>query len=120
MGTYDPDWDVQNIGAVNKEQREAREALNVTEQYVVRTTDLQTGEETISEPVWNESAAVDHAERLAAEFYGGDDVTWFDKVGGSYRVGRILEDGTYSEPLVRITVEEEEVDQEHVVDEEFD
>ena len=44
-------------------------------------------------------------------------MTWSDKVGGSYRVGRILEDGTRSEPLVRITVEG---DQEHVIDEEFD
>lgn len=94
---------------------------NMAEQYYVRTVDFQTGEETVSEPTWRESEAVDHAERLAGGFYGGDDATWFEaNVGGGYHVGRILEDGTHAEPTVRITVEEEEVDQEPVINEEFD
>lgn len=93
----------------------------MAERYYVRTVDFQTGEETVSEPTWRESEAVDHAERLAEGFYGGDDATWFEaNVGGGYHVGRILEDGTRSEPMVRITVEEEGVDQEPVINEEFD
>lgn len=83
----------------------------MAEQYYVRVVELETQEVTISKPSHSESGATEYAERLAQELFGGDDVTWFEHLGlGRYHVGRIFEDGTRSEPLVRITVEEEEVE----------
>ncbi len=85
----------------------------MAEKYYVGTVDLDTGEETVPEPFSSERAAVEHAERLAEEFYGGDDVTWFESVGhGDYHVGRIMPDGTRSAPTVRVVVKEEEIDDE--------
>ncbi len=55
------------------------------------------------------------AERLAEEYFGGDDATWFERDDittphgvFTYRVGRIHEDGTLAGPTVFITVEEVE------------
>ena len=81
------------------------------EQYYLRVVDLETQESTISEPSHSEREATEYAERLVEEFFGDDDVTWFEHLGlGRYHVGRIFEDGSRSEPLVRVTVEEEEVE----------
>ena len=82
-------------------------------QFYVRAVDLKTGEETVTERVWLERVAQDYAWKRAEEFYGeGDDATWIEKAGvGTLHVGRILEDGTRSEPLVAITVEEAVTDE---------
>ena len=80
-------------------------------QYYVRTVESDTDEETMDGPFLTELAAVSFAESRGEEFYGGDDVTWCQ--GGplnGYLVGRILEGGKHSDPLVTITVEEGEVE----------
>lgn len=83
----------------------------MTTHYLVLVTDKEVEGTTIDGPFPTELAAVSYAESRAEDFYGGDDVTWFERVGGGeYVVGRISEDGSRSEPLVRITVEEEEVE----------
>jgi hypothetical protein len=81
-------------------------------QFYGRAVDMKTGEETVTERVWLERVADDYAWKWAEDFYGGDDVTWIEDAGpGTLRVGRILEDGTRSEPLVTITVEEVDTDE---------
>ncbi len=80
-------------------------------QYYVRTVEIDTDEETMDGPFPTELAAVSFAESRAEDFYGGDDVTWCQ--GGplnGYLVGRVLEGGEHSDPLVTITVEEEDVE----------
>lgn len=79
-------------------------------QYHVVLVDEETGETTVDGPFPTELAAIAFAESRAEAYYGGGDVTWFESVGGEYVVGRISEDGSRSEPLVRITVDEEEVE----------
>ncbi len=78
--------------------------------FSVRTHELATGNETVEDAGYTERGAVAYAERLAEEFYGGDDVTWFSKSGPghSYKVGRIDEDGNHEPTTCVITVEEEE------------
>ncbi len=85
----------------------------MAEQFYVRVVNTETGEETVSEVWRRESDAVSYAEQLAEEYYGGDDVTWWEALGnGRYQAGRISENGERSEPLVAITVEAEEVEAE--------
>lgn len=90
----------------------------MTVQYYVRAVDLETGEQTgdeaLSERSWHESIAIGYAERTAEEYFGGDEVTWFEDIGGGiYHVGRVLENGSRSDALFEITViEEEEVEKE--------
>lgn len=79
-------------------------------QYFVRAVDLETSEETVDGPFPTEVAAIAFAQTQAEEFYGGDDVTWYDLVAPNYLVGRVFEDGSRSEPLVTITVEAQEVE----------
>ncbi len=84
-----------------------------TTAYQVEATDLITGEEIeidAGEP-GTEGQAVDFAERLAEEWFGGDDVTWFRHAGlGSYLIGRIDEDGNQDPPSVELRVVEVEVE----------
>lgn len=82
----------------------------MTKQFYVHAVDLKSGEGTVTEPVWSEAAAHEYARKWAKTFYGDDDVTWSEHLGGGrYNVGRILLDGTRSESLVRITLEEEDL-----------
>lgn len=56
--------------------------------------------------------AIDHAERWAAEYYGGKGTTWTTSDGpGRYLLGRLHEDGTREPVTCVITVEEEEADE---------
>lgn len=60
--------------------------------------------------------ACDHAERWAAEYYGGTDTTWSTSDGdGQYLVGRMHENGDREPVTCVITVEQEEVDNEEEV-----
>lgn len=80
-------------------------------QVFVRAVNMTTREETIEGPFPTESAAVAFAETWAESFYGGDDVTWYEAVPKSnFLVGRIAEDGSRSNPMVTITIEEESVE----------
>lgn len=55
--------------------------------------------------------AIDHAERWAAEYYGGRETTWSTSDGdGRYLVGRMHESGDREPVTCVITVEQEEVD----------
>ena len=66
---------------------------------------------------WSDDKATAYAEKLAEEYFGSDDVTWFEHEKmtlphglHTYGVGRIHEDGTRADPTVFITVEEFEGD----------
>lgn len=75
--------------------------------YVVLATDAETGTVNVQGPFSTESAAHEYAQKWAEVYYGDHDVTWYEHVGlGRYHVGHLLNDGTRSAPLVRITVEE--------------
>jgi hypothetical protein len=79
--------------------------------YSVRTTDHETGDETVDGPFPTELAAVAFAESQAEELYRSDELIWYAKEGAQavYHVSRIAEDGTHSDPIITITVEEEAV-----------
>ncbi len=83
-----------------------------TPMYQVEVSNLITGAEIEveeSEPT-TEMRAVEFAERLAEEWFGGDDVTWSRKVGlDSYLVGQIDEDGNPGPPSVEIRIVESEM-----------
>lgn len=82
-------------------------------QYNVRAVDIETGEETVQGPFWSGLAATTHAQQWAGGFYGDDKVTWVGWNGpSSFKVGRVLEGGARSEPLVTIVIEEQEFDEE--------
>ncbi len=84
-----------------------------TTAYQVEVTNLITGEEIEIDGggPGTEWQAVEFAERLAEEWFGGDDVTWFRHAGlGSYLVGRINEDGNQDPPSVEIRVVEVQVE----------
>ena len=75
--------------------------------YLVTSTDRETGGVVIEGPFAIERAALSFAESWAKAFYGDEDVTWYESAGpGEYHVGRILEDGSRTDPLIRISVEE--------------
>lgn len=81
-------------------------------QFYLRAVDLETGDETVTERVWLKRVADDSAWKWAEEFFGHDDVTWIENVGpDTIHVGRILEDGFRSRPLVTVTVEEVEAEE---------
>ncbi len=85
----------------------------MAEHYHVRMLNLETGEEAVEGPFTTDMNAVDYADRIAATYFGGDDVTWFERTDAPdyvLHVGRISEDGTRSEALVEISITEEEVD----------
>jgi hypothetical protein len=83
----------------------------VAREAYVRTVDVETGDETDDGPFLTEVAAMAFAESRAEAYFGGDDVTWFEPISnGAFDVGRISKDGSRSEPLVRITVEDREVE----------
>lgn len=76
--------------------------------YNMRAIDIETGEETVQGPFWSGRDATTRAERWAKDFYGSDATTWVEWKGPSrYQVGRIHEDGSRSEPLVTIVIDEE-------------
>lgn len=83
----------------------------MSEQYFVYTHDLDTDGTIVDGPFPTERAAIAYAEGQAEEFFGGDDVTWYEILGmGEYHVGRLMTDGSRSEPKIKITVVEEEVE----------
>lgn len=80
----------------------------MAEQFYVRAVNRETGAETLEGPIGTERAAIERAERMAEEYFGGDDATWFENVGAwRYQVGRVFDGGGRSEPLVTITIEEQ-------------
>ena len=88
----------------------------MTKHHYVRTVEIETEAETVDGPFGSASAGIDHAEQLARGFFGAD-VTWFEHVGGGrYHVGRMHEDGSRSDPLVTITVEEQDIDEAKGID----
>ena len=79
----------------------------MAQRYLVTSTDRETKGVVIEGPFRTERAALSFAESWAEAFYGGDDVTWYESGGpGEYHVGRILKDGSRTDPLIRISVEE--------------
>jgi hypothetical protein len=83
----------------------------MSEQYFVHTHDLATDETAVDGPFPTEQAAIAYAEGQAEEFFGGDDVTWYEVLGpGEYHVGRLMPDGSRSEPMAKITVVDEDVE----------
>ena len=80
----------------------------MTEQYYVRAVDEATGECTVEGPLDSAEAAKDRAERWAESYFGGADMTWVKTYRGTpFRVqaGKLLGDGSSTEPLVTVTVE---------------
>ncbi len=98
--------------------------------YRVLIQEPETGQEDYArsedgepETHWDDLHAAASAERLAEEYFGGDDVTWFERDDVTtphgvftYRVGRIQEDGERAGPTVFITVEEVEADTDEPVE----
>ena len=81
------------------------------QQYRVMATYIETKGVVIEGPFHTERAALSFAESWAEAFFCGRDVTWFESADpGEYHVGRILEDGARSLPLVRIMVEDDYVE----------
>lgn len=82
--------------------------------YRVRAYETDTLNDTVFEgstPSFD--VALDHAERRAAAYYGGDDATWFTTDGlGRDLVGRISQHGSRKPVTCVTTVEEEEIDEE--------
>jgi hypothetical protein len=82
----------------------------MSEQYFVQTHDLGTDDTAVDGPFPTEQAAMAYAEGQAEAFFGGIDGTWFEVLGpGAYQVGRLLPDGSRSEPSAKVTVVNEEV-----------
>ena len=87
----------------------------MAERFYVRAENHETGEKTVSESSRSEADAVRYAVRIADGAFEGDDATWHERTDDPHfalRVGRMLDDGTRSEPIVTITVEAREAETE--------
>jgi hypothetical protein len=85
----------------------------MTTYYQVRAHESDTLKDTVFEgstPSFD--LALDHAERWAAQYYGGKETTWSTSDGdGRYLVGRMHENGDREPVTCIITVEEDAGDE---------